>query len=331
MVAARPRAGQEFLDLVDHAIDVADPHQVVAAGKLGIFRAGDVPGEILPAAGIHPDVVAAMQHQRRDPHGGEQRAHVDLGIHAAERDRRGRTRADALIACPPFAEMRPRQHAGRECGERLSRSPGLLGAFDENLQLGGRQHPGEEMRVGAVEHQRARAFRIGRGEQDRHRPAFRGAEQHGALRANRVHHGAHVVHPGLEVRQMMRVDPVGKPGAALVEQDEAAEGTEPPQQMGVARVLPMDVQVGDEAGHEHQVDRPVADHLIGDPNITASGVTGLGRLQRRAPRSAASSGRIIAGPSGSAKSPSRAREATRDWLTFGRSGGRILGKTRVGR
>lgn len=76
------------------------------------------------------------------------------------------------------------------------------------------------MRVGAVEEQRARSPQIGRGEQDRHRAAFGSAEQGGALRADRVQHGAHVIHAGLEARQLVGVDPVAQAGSGLVEQDQ---------------------------------------------------------------------------------------------------------------
>jgi len=44
--------------------------------------------------------------------------------------------------------------------------------------------------------------------------------------------------------------------------------------MGVTRVLPMDIEVGDEAGNEYQVDRPVADDLIGDARVAASCLLG---------------------------------------------------------
>ncbi len=68
MVGAWPRAGQKLLDLVDHAVDVADPDQMIAARHLDIFGAVDVPGEILPAAHVHAHVLAAVEDQGRHPH-----------------------------------------------------------------------------------------------------------------------------------------------------------------------------------------------------------------------------------------------------------------------
>jgi hypothetical protein len=38
----------------------------------------------------------------------------------------------------------------------------------------------------------------------------------------------------------------------------------------------MNFQIGQEPGHEDEIDRAVADHLIGDPYIAAPGISGLG-------------------------------------------------------
>ena len=43
------------------------------------------------------------------------------------------------------------------------------------------------------------------------------------------------------------------------------------------RVLPLQLQVRDEARHEHEVDRPVADDLVGDVDVAALRVAGLRR------------------------------------------------------
>ena len=77
---------------------------------------------------------------------------------------------------------------------------------------------------------------------------------------------------------MMRVDPVGQPGAALVEQDEPRERAQPRHEMGEAGIFPMHFEVGDVARHEHEIDLAVADDLIGNPNVAALRVT---RLRRR--------------------------------------------------
>ena len=79
------------------------------------------------------------------------------------------------------------------------------------------------------------AFRVGRREEHRHRPAFGDADQRRALRAGGVHHGPHVVHPLLE-----RADPraLGEAHAALVEQDQPRERRQLLAEAPVAGVLP---------------------------------------------------------------------------------------------
>ena len=69
---------------------------------------------------------------------------------------------------------------------------------------------------------------------------------------------------------------VGQPGAALVEEDQARERGEPLEEARAARLLPVQLEVGDEPGHEDQVDRAVADDLVGDVDVAALRVAGLG-------------------------------------------------------
>ena len=69
--------------------------------------------------------------------------------------------------------------------------------------------------------------------------------------AGGVHHGQHVVHPGLQVRDARRS--VGHAGAPLVEPDQPAHRAEPLEEQRVVRVLPVQLQVGDEPGDEDDV------------------------------------------------------------------------------
>src|SRR6266851_10504157 len=48
--------------------------------------------------------------------------------------------------------------------------------------------------------------------------------------------------------------------------------------MTIARVFPMHFEVREKAGHEDEIDRTVADHLVGDPHVAAPGISGLGRF-----------------------------------------------------
>ena len=64
-------------------------------------------------------------------------------------------------------------------------------------------------------------------------------------------------------------DRVGHARAALVEHDQPRERRQPAQEMGQPRLLPGHLHMRDEARHQDQVDRAVADHLVGDADRTA--------------------------------------------------------------
>src|SRR6266446_7926258 len=136
------------------------------------------------------------------------------------------------------------------------------------------------MSVTAVKHERSGPFRIGCGEQNRHRGAFGGAQQRRTAAAGRIHDGANIVHPGFEVWQIAIVDPVAEAGTTFVELDESCKGAEPLEQVAVARVFPVNFEIGKKPRHKDEIDRAVADHLIGDPHLAAAGISGLGRFHK---------------------------------------------------
>ena len=70
--------------------------------------------------------------------------------------------------------------------------------------------------------------------------------------------------------------PVGQAGAALVEHDHAAERPEAREEMRHGRIVPVEVDVGDEAGHVDEVERTLPEHLVGDADVAALGVVGVG-------------------------------------------------------
>ncbi len=81
----------------------------------------------------------------------------------------------------------------------------------------------EATREPAKGDQRGRPVRVSGRKQDRHAGALGLAKECGALGANRVHHGAHIVHALLECRKVRIRHSVGHPRAAFVEEDEAVE------------------------------------------------------------------------------------------------------------
>ena len=180
--------------------------------------------------------------------------------------RLGREELDDPLGVPPPVG---RDELGRRLAQRLrGRGPRVVG------RLGRAPHR-------AVEDQRGHALRVGGREQDAHRPALGDPEQRRALGSGGVHDRPHVVDPLLESRRLR--DRVGQPGAALVEDDQARERGEPLEEVGERGHVPEELEVGGEAEHQDEVDRPVADDLVGD-----RGVAGPGVLRRRRAQLAAS-------------------------------------------
>jgi hypothetical protein len=131
----------------------------------------------------------------------------------------------------------------------------------------------------AVEHQGRGPLGIGGREQHRHRSALGEAHDRRALGAGRVHGGADVVHPRFEIGNPLR--PVGHPEPALAEQDQPGDRGHAAVEVGGA-ALPRHAEVGQHPpADEHDVDRAVAGHAVGDVHVAAARVADLRALHRR--------------------------------------------------
>ncbi len=211
-------------------------------------------------------------HRRQDA------AHVDLAVHEDEVARGAGTRSRTRAGRPPAEEggVGVRRHLA----EVARGAPLALDLFGMGSPLCPGWRPRVvlvrvlPLRVGAVEDECPAALRIGGREEDRHRPSLRVAEERGALRARRVHHRPDVVHPRLEVGQAG--GPVGEAGTTLVEADEPRERGEPLEEVRRPGLVPVVLEVRDEAGHEHEVARALPRDLVGDVDPTALGVASLG-------------------------------------------------------
>ena len=169
-----------------------------------------------------------------------------------------------------------------------------------------------EIRDRAVEHERDRALRVGRGEQHRHRAALGDAEDDRPLRSDGVHHRAHVVHARLEVGKPVLRHPIGEADAALVEQDQPRERREAFEEPGEAGGVPHRLDVRDPPHHEDHVDGSVAHHLIGD-------VDPVGRLRVAGLRAGHVRILPLAGRSGNRRATGP-RSGARRWSDVGAGG-----------
>src|SRR5207244_12000144 len=106
-------------------------------------------------------------------------------------------------------------------------------------------------------------------------PALEHTEQRRPLRPDRVEHGPHVVHPGLERRYVAHA--IGKPGAPAVEGDHARVASEAVEHGAVLRPLELDLEMADRAVHEDQVDWALTVYEVRDRHVAAPRIADLGR------------------------------------------------------
>jgi len=86
---------------------------------------------------------------------------------------------------------------------------------------------------------------VGSSEQEIQRAALRGSHQGRPLGAGGVHHGAHIVHALLQVRQLVDGYGVGQASPTLIEKNESTEGGETTQGSRGRRLLPQELEMGD--------------------------------------------------------------------------------------
>ena len=212
-------------------------------------------------------VVGAVHDECRHPDRGQDVPHVDRSVHLEQGERRSGagTASEVAREAFPAAGVEARGDVGHVHPAR----PVPLDVLVGSLPLLGRRRPRvvaapDALGEAAERAQRVRPLRVRRREQDAHVAALRGAEHRRSLRADRVHHGSHVVHPLLERRQVTLRDRIRHPGAALVEEDEARERGEPLEAVDEARKLPRQLDVRHPPRDVHEVGRSLADHLKRD-------------------------------------------------------------------
>ena len=250
---------------------------MVVAGQLHQLRTRDAPRHVARGLDVDQPVSQAVQEQGRHADRGQQAADVDLDVHAVKGHRRAGTGRQPVVAREQLALGRVVGDAGRHGAHADRRAPALRVGAEGLLVVLAARCPriaglADPARVGPVHDERARAFRVGRGEKGAHRPAFGDPEERRLPGARRVHHGAHVIHALLERRQVGIGDPVGHPGAPLVEENQARKRGQAVQKAGDERILPLVLDVRDPAAHDDQVERRIAHDLVGDVHVATPGV-----------------------------------------------------------
>jgi hypothetical protein len=281
-VGTAPLAGEELLDVVEQRLGVTDPEHVVRAGELDQRRPLDVRREIATVLDGRGAVVHPVEDQGGHVDDLEDVAHVAAAVDAEEGACRRRARAPVTRPVPPTAKFGVAGEGGHDKVEAPATFVRRVdGVVDHLLGEVGRETPRVVRRLDAAgvrvhEHEGAHPARVGRGHQDREGPDIVRGHERGALRSDRVEHGDRIVHPLLEGRRRRGRNWVREPDAAPVEAHQPAERRQPLGGTGQERLLVPRVS-GDEIGvHQHEVEWSVAEHLVGDVDVAALGVSGLG-------------------------------------------------------
>ena len=190
-----------------------------------------------------------------------------------------RTGCRSQVRRPPAPEFGIAGHGGCPFLQTHRPSPLLRNLFEEFLALCFGWSPGialvaDALGIGADHDQGRGAFRVGGRKERRHGAALGDAAQGGTLRTGRVHDGPDVVHALLQGGQPVERHPVGKAGTPFVEKDQPGEGRQPAQESGEGGLGPEVLEVRHPAHHEDQVQRTVAQHLVGDVDVATTSVVG---------------------------------------------------------
>ena len=267
-------AGEELLHLRQQPVGIFREEQVVAAHELHVLRAWNVFREIATVLDAREGIARAMQDQGRHADCRQDRPGVGVERAAQKRDGGPGTGRESLVPRPPIAHRLVVGLARHQCFERDTFAPSFFDGVKQRLGVG-RADPARivvaprEPRVGVEQEERCGSLGVCRGEQEMHRPRLRGPEERGPCRAGRVHHRSYVVHALVERGELIERHGIRESGAALVEEDQAAERRKPTEEPGDARLLPEVLDVGDPAMNEYEVDRALARDLVRDVDVSA--------------------------------------------------------------
>ena len=205
-------------------------------------------------------------------------ANVDLHRDAKPGERRGWRAGEAAGLRVPLPEALVVGAGGREPAQ--AEAPALplcrVGLEDPPVRLlaeapGIVGRPGPSG-VGRAENERGRPLGERRGEEGADGAALGTAEQRCLFRPDVVQNGTDVIEH-LLVRAE-REDAIGQPRAAPVEHDEARERRHALEELGVRRQPLVLLEMRHVARGEEQIERTVAQHLVGDIELAALRVPG---------------------------------------------------------
>ena len=281
-----PRAREELLDLVGEPVVEAEPGGL-RGRELDVRGARDVLGDVARVTLVEVRIVGAAHDERRALDARQQLPHVHLADRSQRRGGGGRvhrqaleapqqrpergigagrhgTTADPASPCPSTRRRAPPSRpAPRDWAP--TRSPARArGGAAATASPAPAPRPGARRRTW----RRGRSPRRSRGARAAatRRPPSRRARRPPAPRTGRR-------------RRRRRTSP-SRAGRTAIRRANAASRLQEP---GQPRHLPRDLDVRQEGRDEQEVQRALADHLVGDPQVTAACVPRRGSVHAADP------------------------------------------------
>ena len=251
----------EAFELGKEPVGVADLRGEVTPGQFHQAGAGNVLRQVSPVPDVHELVVRSLHDQGRDPNQGQYVADVHVEVHPQVGSRRARADAesDDSRKALPFLLRRARRATSKPLGGSFAIAPTPHGFLNPSLPLGSRRKPGklrapDEARPRVDQDEGSRSLGIRGCEQRAEWTPVSEPTKDCTLHTCGVHDRADVVHARLERRRPDNA--VGHAGSSLVEQEQAAERSEPTEEPSLRRVLPGELDVMGHAGDKDEVERP---------------------------------------------------------------------------
>jgi hypothetical protein len=136
--------------------------------------------------------------------------------------------------------------------------------------------PPYKSRRGVHEHESERTLGKSCGEQRRKGACISDCKEHRRFRPSGVHHGSHVIHPGIERGHAGYT--IGHTCPALIERNQSSERSQTFEEASNRRVLPVQLDVMGTVRDVDEVAGSVAYDLVREVDLAALGVTSLGPL-----------------------------------------------------
>ena len=269
-LTGRLDSGQQFLDFVDNRVPSLRPPGMIHARHFDKARTRDVFGEKAAFGELHITIPGAVHDERRHPNTRQHFTDIDRRVHFQERKRSTGACAATMISHQLSQSLR----VEARCNVVKSRCPVALDRLVGRLALLRSRRPRiirapDPLGEATKSAKRDGPFRVSSCEKNAHVASLGCAEERGALRADRVHDRANIVHPLIQSGQAIVRHVVRHSGPAFIEEDETGEGCEALKTEHEVRQFPGKFDVREPARHVNDIKRPLTHDLIGDVDIAA--------------------------------------------------------------